>query len=279
MSPPQLAAELDMSPKTLRGWLRRNFPRENFMLGSSGELTPAMVSAVRAHFGGRDMRLRAAMPESTSTVATSIVCSPDGEQGNGLHHRFMSLANNAGVELRLGTKVPGLTTRGHVMDHVLYGVPAGAVESLRAIFEALGGDAGIIEKKRVNLIDPDLVHPATGTLVEVDELQHFTSARRTTLRLYPRTVSLGFDLDEYVALVEHWRTEGDRAFAHKTAPEFPGEAGRQRQRAFLDAARDLLAPHLTRRPVIRIPAPNRSLEGAMDRLRARLSQVSCAGGV
>lgn len=93
-------------------------------------------------------------------------------------------------------------------------------------------------------LTPDLVRLDTGTLVEVDEVQHFTSARLTALCLYPRDVSLGFDLDEYLALAEQWRGRGDRAFAYKTAREFPGTAGRQRQRAYFDAVRDVLAPFL-----------------------------------
>jgi hypothetical protein len=151
------------------------------------------------------------------------------------------------------------------------------VESLRAIFEALGGDADVLAKKRLSLVDPDLVHPATGTQVEVDGVQHFTTARLTTLRLYPPTMSLGFDIDAYLALVERWRARGDRAFAHKTAPEFPGAGGRQRQRAYLDAVRDLLAPHLTGRPVIRIAAPDRSLKSAVATLQARLLPPGAKG--
>lgn len=52
MTPGQLAAELDMSPKTLRGWLRRDFPREEFRKRTSWELTPEMIHAARARFGG-----------------------------------------------------------------------------------------------------------------------------------------------------------------------------------------------------------------------------------
>ena len=271
MSPPQLAFELDMSPKTLRGWLRRNFPREPFMLNTSWDLTPKMVSAARAHFGGNTVRQLATVPATVTMVAKPIASPVDATQGNGLHHPFMSLARAAGIELRLGMQIPGLTTRGHAMDHVPHGVPSSAIESLRAIFEALRGDADILANKKLMPINPDLVHPATGTVVEVDELQHFTSARLATLRLYPRTMALGFDFDEYVALVERWRSKGDRAFAHKTAAEFPGEAGRQRQRAYLDAVRDLLAPHFTGRPVIRIAAPDRSLNTGLATLQAHLN--------
>jgi len=212
-------------------------------------------------------------PEVT-THSKSNAISTINTRGNGLHHPFMSLANDAGIGLRMGISIPGLTTRGHAMDHVVHSVPSGVIESLRAIFEALRGDTGILANKRLTMIVPDLVHQATGTLVEVDEVQHFTSARLATLRLYPPTMSLGFDLNEYMALVERWRAKGDRAFAHKTAREFPGQAGRQRQRAYLDAARDLLAPHLTGRPVIRIAAPDRSLGGAVATLQAHLSSAA-----
>jgi G:T/U-mismatch repair DNA glycosylase len=51
MTPPKLATELGMSPKTLRAFLRREFPRSSADRGLEWLLTPEQVAAARAHFG------------------------------------------------------------------------------------------------------------------------------------------------------------------------------------------------------------------------------------
>jgi len=111
------------------------------------------------------------------------------------------------------------------------------------------------------LLEPD------GVVVEYDEIQHFTTARGTTLALYPAGAPLGFDLAAYAQTVKHWRARGDRGFAHKQAPEFPGVAGRQRQRAYFDALRDLAAPHFDDGPLIRIAAPGNDYAAAVATLQ------------
>lgn len=92
----------------------------------------------------------------------------------------------------------------------------------------------------------------------MDEVQHFTTARLKSFEFYPPDSVLGFDMDEYRRLIVKWRAKGDSAFAHKVAPDFPNRGGRQAQRAYNDALRDLLAPTFTRLPVIRVPLPDRS---------------------
>ena len=105
-----------------------------------------------------------------------------------------------------------------------------------------------------------------GQLVEVDELQHFTTARTRALELYPAGAELGYDLDQYRRLCEHWHPKADKAFAHRTSADFPRTGGRQAQRAYNDALRDLLAPVFTGNPVIRIAAPDRNLTDALAAL-------------
>lgn len=51
MTPNRLAAELGISPKSLRAWLRRTYPRPESQKHSEWYLTPDVVAAVRAHFG------------------------------------------------------------------------------------------------------------------------------------------------------------------------------------------------------------------------------------
>ena len=165
-----------------------------------------------------------------------------------------------------------INQRGH------FGLPpeaSSAVDALDRIFVALGGDAGDQRGKRLTALRGDYIHTATRTIIEVDELQHFTSARLTTLRLYPADAPLGFGLDQYISLCELHRARADKYRFKKEARGFPGQGGRQRQRAYNDALRDLGAPAMGYAPVIRIPVFDDNGSAAFranrDRLRAALT--------
>jgi hypothetical protein len=106
-------------------------------------------------------------------------------------------------------------------------------------------------------------------LIEVDESQHFTSFRLLTLEMYPVGVPLGFDVSEYMELCRSWQAQSDKYFRGKSARGF-GIAGRQRQRAYYDALRDLAAPAMGHPPLIRIAAPERDPEAAYRRHRQQL---------
>lgn len=189
----------------------------------------------------------------------------------GLEIAVAELGNDAGIELVLGAKVPWLSGRGHLNEVVQASAPASAVDALAAIHLALGGDSQLLATKRAGgAPTPDLIHRPSGTIIEIDEVQHFTSARERSLGLYPTGAKLGFDLKSYRSLVSTWRTKGDAAFAHKTARDFPAPGGRQAQRAYNDSLRDLLAPIFTGHPVVRIAVPDRSLAGIIDRLVLQL---------
>jgi hypothetical protein len=112
---------------------------------------------------------------------------------------------------------------------------------------------------------------ATSTLVEVDEYQHFTTFRRTTLDLYPPECSLNFDLDGYRNLCDRWCSKADRYRKGKAAPGF-GEAGRQRQRAYNDAQRDLAAGPMGY-TLIRVDAAEGDGQLAYERNRKRLLAI------
>lgn len=50
LRPNDLAKELNISPKSLRGWLRTNFTRPIEVKNTSWELSSEMVEAARGHF-------------------------------------------------------------------------------------------------------------------------------------------------------------------------------------------------------------------------------------
>lgn len=54
MTPKQLAEELEIDPKTLRGFLRREFPRDESDKNTSWKLTDDQVEAARAKFTASD---------------------------------------------------------------------------------------------------------------------------------------------------------------------------------------------------------------------------------
>ena len=164
---------------------------------------------------------------------------------------------------------PWLNQRGHL------GLPEsahGVVEVLGAIFDALEGRLAEQAAKRLTPLPGDFRHVATGTLIEIDESQHFTSFRLRTLDLYPDSSQLGFDLNEYRTLCREWSARSDRYRASKAAVGF-GPGGRQRQRAYHDALRDLVAPEVGRPPVVRVAAPDRDGDAAYLRVRDSLAHL------
>ena len=190
----------------------------------------------------------------------------------GLHVAVYELGRAQGIPLALGRAVPWLTGRGHFNDLVQQQAPTSVVGALADIHRALGGNASALATKRGgNPPTPDLIHVPTGRIIEVDEVQHFTTARGETFDHYPSDTPLGFDDTEYRDLITTWHPKADRAFAHKVSTDFPQVGGRQAQRAYNDALRDLLAPVFTHHPVIRIPVPNRTLDTALERLQVALA--------
>jgi|SRR5665647_90905 len=159
-----------------------------------------------------------------------------------------------------------LNERGHL------GLPDHLGETRRLlgdIFLALGGDLAEQGAKRMTSLPGDFLHPDTGTLIEVDESQHFTSFRLQTLCQYPQDAPLGFDLERYRELCGTWGSEADNYFRTKAAVGF-GPGGRQRQRAYYDALRDLATPAMGRPPLIRVDAADRNGASAYRRSRDRL---------
>lgn len=178
--------------------------------------------------------------------------------------------------LQLGpSRLPWINQRGHL------GLPpeaSDATSRLKAIFRALGGDADAQAEKRMTPLTGDFVEATTDALIEIDESQHFTSFRATTLEMYPAEASLGYDRDHYLELCAEWAPRSDRYRASKGAVAF-GEGGRQRQRAYHDALRDLAAPACGRPPVIRVAVLDGDGAGAYglerDRIRGLIETFGC----
>ncbi len=193
----------------------------------------------------------------------------------------LAFAQAAAVDgLALGSQsFDWLCEQGHVglervakdrRDPSLVGPVTAAVDLLGAIYARLKGDVSVLYASRENLLLPvDLVHEATGTVIEVDDSPHFTSFRLVSLELYPRDVAVGFDLEEQKELCRVWcsRTDGlERGLAAKGF----GFGGVQRERAYHDALRDLATPAMGHPPVVRIAAVDGDGTAAYRRHRALL---------
>jgi hypothetical protein len=170
-------------------------------------------------------------------------------------------------------RVPWLNQRGHLG---IPDAPTTVLANLQAIFDALGGRVDEQASKRWTSLPGDFFHEESGTFIEVDESQHFTSFRLLTLDLYPPEAPLGFDTDAYRALCRDWAERSDKYRKSKAAVGF-GEGGRQRQRAYHDALRDLVTPALGHPPVIRVAALDRDGAAAYHRVRDRLQECSPGG--
>ena len=86
-----------------------------------------------------------------------------------------------------------------------------AVPALTQMFNRLKGLMPVLHSCRVNMpYMPVLVHMPSATLVEVDDVLHFTTGRLTTLDLYPAEVPLGFDIKEYKELCREHAPTSDK---------------------------------------------------------------------
>lgn len=147
--------------------------------------------------------------------------------------------------------------------------PAAWPAALNSIFLSLGGNSTEQAAKRTTALPGDFMHTPSGTIIEIDELQHFTSFRLQSFEYYPAGSPLGFEPDEYRDLCRRFAPKADKYRQSKTAVAF-GPGGRQRQRAYYDALRDLAVPAMGLPPVIRIPAADGNGRTAFERNRERI---------
>jgi hypothetical protein len=131
----------------------------------------------------------------------------------------------------------------------------------------LGGDSSLLRSKRRKEPDCDFLW-GEHTIIELDEFQHFSTARLRSLDIY-RSFRVGFDVTRYRELCQEHRGRADRYRASKQGPDFQREGSRTAQRAYMDAVRDLFAPSIGY-TVIRIPAPYEEVEATVQELIAAL---------
>ena len=195
-----------------------------------------------------------------------------------LHSAFASAAAADGLAFGPQT-FDWLCEQGHVglervakarRDPALVAPVTAALERLGVIFAHLKGDVSVLSAARENLYLPvDLVHAPSGTIIEVDGPEHFTSSRLTALELYPPDAAAGFDVAEHAALCREWSGRTDPLSRGLAAKGF-GFGGVSRERAYHDALRDLATPAMGHPPLIRIAATDGDGEAAYRRHRERL---------
>lgn len=179
---------------------------------------------------------------------------------------FGEAARRDGI-LLVSTSIEGLTSAGHL------GLPSTARRirtQLAGIFAMLGGDPEDLAGGPHPLLRLDWYHEPTGTPIEIDELQHFTTDRLATLRRYPSGVPLGYEIAQYVDLSKCLCARADGYRAAKEARGFRRVGGRRAQRAYFDAVRDLALPVVGCAPVVRVPATDDDGAAAYERVRTRL---------
>ena len=150
------------------------------------------------------------------------------------------------------------------------------VAALGQIFNGLNGLMPVLQSCRVNRpFTPVLVHEPTLTIVEVDDVLHFTTHRLQSLDSYPREVRVGFDIEEYKELCRTHAAQTDK-WRFGLASKCFGWHGLQRERAYQDAVRDIAAWVMGYPPLVRIAAIDDDGDGtaayerARDELRSRL---------
>jgi hypothetical protein len=155
-------------------------------------------------------------------------------------------------------------------DPALVAPVTAALHVLAAIFARLKGDVSVLHASRESLLLPvDLVHPPTGTVIEVDGAPHFTSFRRSALELYPPDAAVGFDIAEHEDLCRAWGAKTD-GLSRGLASKAFGFGGVQRERSYHDALRDLAVVAMGHPPVVRIAAVDGDGGAAYDLHRAAL---------
>jgi hypothetical protein len=201
-----------------------------------------------------------------------------------VHAAFSKAAARDGIALVSGS-FDWLCEQGHVglervakarRDPAIVKPVVAALEQLAAIYTRLKGDVAVLHAARANLLLPvDLVHEPTKTLIAVDDFAHFTSFRLAALELYRDDSPLGFDRAEHMARCREWCARTD-ALERALAAKGFGFGGRQRERAYHDALRDLATPAMGHPPLVRITAVDGDGAAAYRRHREALLALSGA---
>ncbi len=188
-----------------------------------------------------------------------------------LDRDIVACARERGVRLSPAPAARWLTERGHLNPIVQTCAPTVVVDALDELHSALGGDRRTLARARDVPVRPGLQVPASGQLVEIDDVGHLTADRLASLAYYPSGTVLGFNLDQYRSLIEDWRERAARVFTKRWSADFDFAGGRRARRAYEDALRDLLTPVFTGLPLLRIAAPDGCPDAAAGQLAIRLA--------
>lgn len=176
-------------------------------------------------------------------------------------------AAKEGLFLSPGISFEWIGTKG---PYGLSGKTASVYEPAMSVAIALGADLDAMRlARRIVRPQADLMHKDSRVVIEVDEIQHFTSHRLLSFESYPDDAPLGFDLEEYRGLCEQHSVKADKAWGTKKTATF-GPKSRGRQRAFYDALKDLSLPAAGLPPVVRIAVPDRDYIRAWKQARDRV---------
>src|SRR4051812_6472463 len=118
---------------------------------------------------------------------------------------FQAHAAAAGFDLEADVRFGWLTPRGHLDSEVQRHAASATLAALDCILEALEGDADQLAAKTRGSMRADFVLLRHRIHVEYDEVQHFTTARISTLDHYPADAALAFSPDAYRRVAERWR--------------------------------------------------------------------------
>jgi len=179
-------------------------------------------------------------------------------------------ARRHGTRLTIGAPQRWLSTRGHLDPLVQQQAPSDVLEVLDDLHGALGGNLSALARRPIQHQHTDLATSA-GQLIELDEVEHFTSARWDALRHYPTVYSLGFSIDYYRALIDTWKAKANAVFTRQWSPDFDFCGGRRAHRAYFDAVKDLLAPTFTGYELVRIPVLDRDAARAAQAIVSRIN--------
>jgi hypothetical protein len=192
------------------------------------------------------------------------------ENAAAVHTEIIAEARSRGIRVQAGGPLRWLTARGHLDPLVQREAPADVLEVLDQVHQTLGGDRRALARKVGVGPRPDLCVSGTGQLVDVDGVQHFTTARLASLARYPSRFTLGFSLDDYRSLIDTWMSKAHAVFTPRASTDFAFAGGRRAQRAYYDALKDLLAPTFTGYSLVRLPVPERDARAAVNRLALSL---------
>lgn len=149
-------------------------------------------------------------------------------------NRIMDMLRQIYGKIEIDHKIEAST----VLDTYLNAPEYKFLQKIFSDLEKLRNNKNFVKQKRLHRCDVYI--PSINSIVEFDESQHFTSARKLTLESYPSTLNLGFK-------AKQWKDLCDRINAKDTSPIY-----RDEQRAWYDTIRDFLPLTKDMGPTIRI---------------------------